>query len=138
MSTTNSTLPSPVMTRKHFSERSGLRVTQIRSQADLNHLPTFEVGRHKMINLAALINVNEHTLYCPTATAAQFATWCGLTPEQVISQLSQGNLPLRRMGKLRLVDVAELYNQCLIAGGLIPPTDIEKYADQMKSDSTHA
>ena len=119
--TTNTTLPSPVMTRKHFSERSGLRVTQIRSQANIDNLPTFEVGRHKMINLAALINVNEHTLYCPTATATQFATWCGLTPEQVISQLSQGNLPVRPMGKLRLVDVAELYNQCLIAGGLLPP-----------------
>ncbi|BFM20479.1 hypothetical protein [Gilvimarinus japonicus] len=122
--TTNTTLPSPVMTRKHFSERSGLRVTQIRSQANINNLPTFEVGRHKMINVAALVNVNEHTLYCPTATAAQFASWCGLTTEQVISQLSEGNLPVRPMGKLRLVDVAELYNRCLIAAGLNPPNSI--------------
>jgi len=79
-----------------------------------------------MVNLAALVNVNEHTLYCPTATAHQFASWSGLTPDQVITHLSLGNLPVRPMGKLRLVDVAELYNRCLVAAGLHPPTSISE------------
>lgn len=111
-------LCSPVMTRKCFSERSGLRLGQIRTQIRNDNLPEFEVGRHKLLNVAAMVNVAAHVLYCPTATAEQFALWSGLTTDQVALQLSEKRLPVKEVGKLRLVDIVALYDQCLAAAGL--------------------
>lgn len=114
-------LRSPVMTRKFFAECSGLRLPQIRSQISIDNLPEFPVGRHKMINVAGIVNFPAHILYVPTATAEQFGAWCGLTADQVSYQLSERTLPVKHMGRLRLVDVAELYNRCLEAAGLPTP-----------------
>lgn len=47
-------LMSPVVTQEKFAETSGLRKEQVRGQVSGGNLPTYKVGRLRMINLVAL------------------------------------------------------------------------------------
>ena len=44
----------PVVTKRRFSGMSGLTEETIRGMAERGHLPTIKVGRHRMINVAAI------------------------------------------------------------------------------------
>ncbi|MCO1336413.1 hypothetical protein MO867_18935 [Microbulbifer sp. OS29] len=106
-------LASPVMTREKFSESSGLREGQIRGQMLRGHLPVFNIGRLAMVNVALLTWSEIHLVPCPIMTKDAFAKASGLREQQVESQLDKGNLPRRDVGRLALVDVAELVRQCM-------------------------
>ena len=47
-------LVSPVMSKERFAEACGLEVGVIRGMLDRGYLPTVKIGRHRMVNLAAL------------------------------------------------------------------------------------
>ncbi|WP_444894936.1 hypothetical protein [Microbulbifer sp. SSSA005] len=106
-------LASPVMTREKFASMSGLREGQIRGQIERGHLPVFHVGRLALVNVALLTWNEIHLIPCPIMTKDAFAKATGLREQQVESQLDRGNLPRRDVGRLALVDVAELVRQCM-------------------------
>ncbi|WP_431025031.1 DNA-binding protein [Halomonas sp. H5] len=51
----------------------------------------------------------------PVMTIERFAELSGLTPDTVRGQLHQGNLPLIKIGRRRLVNVALLTAECINA-----------------------
>jgi len=106
-------LASPVMTRERFSETSGLRDGQIRGQIDRGHLPVFFVGRLALVNVAALTWPDLELHPCPLMTKDAFAKASGLREQQVVSQIDRGNLPVRKIGRLSLVDVSALVKRCI-------------------------
>ncbi|MFS1525792.1 hypothetical protein ACL7TT_17050 [Microbulbifer sp. 2304DJ12-6] len=105
-------LASPVMTRDKFSAASGLREAQIRGQLERGNLPMFHVGRLALVNVALLTWRELHLVPSPIMTKDAFARASGLREQQVQAQLDRGNLPHRYIGRLVLVDVAELVRQC--------------------------
>lgn len=44
----------PVMTKERFAELVGVEVGVIRGMIDRDYLPTVKIGRHRLINVAAL------------------------------------------------------------------------------------
>lgn len=44
----------PVMSKERFAEACGLEVGVIRGMLDRGYLPTVKIGRHRMVNVAAL------------------------------------------------------------------------------------
>ncbi|HEX7048150.1 MAG TPA: hypothetical protein VF275_11330 [Gammaproteobacteria bacterium] len=44
----------PVMSKERFAEACGLEVGVVRGMIDRDYLPTVKIGRHRMINVAAL------------------------------------------------------------------------------------
>lgn len=46
--------PVPVMTKERFAELVGLEVGVVRGMLDRGHLPAIKIGRHRMVNVAAL------------------------------------------------------------------------------------
>lgn len=44
----------PIVTKKLFSQLSGLSEEVIRGMIDKGHLPTVKVGKHRMVNVALL------------------------------------------------------------------------------------
>lgn len=112
----------PVVTQEVFSHYSGLRPGQVRGQLDRANLPIHKIGKLSLVNIAKLAWDASHMpidnmalLACPTITADQFALYSGLRPEQVKAQLDCKNLPRHEVGRLVLVDVAELTRQCLVS-----------------------
>lgn len=59
----------PVVTKERFAELSGLEVGVVRGMIDRGYLPTLKLGRHRLINLAALSACcqpgDEQHLTCP-------------------------------------------------------------------------
>ena len=108
-------LLAPLMTKELFAEHSGLRVNQIRGQAERDNLPIIKLGRLSLVNVARLSTHLDGAAYilCPTMTAQRFAMLSGLTKGQVETQISEANIPSKRVGRLVLVDVSELYRRCL-------------------------
>ena len=53
-SNTNLVSAGPVVTKRMFSEMSGLTEETIRGMIERGHLPTVKVGKHRMINVALL------------------------------------------------------------------------------------
>ncbi|XKE45851.1 DNA-binding protein [Halomonas organivorans] len=51
----------------------------------------------------------------PVMTIERFAELSGLTPDTVRGQLQQGNLPVIKVGRRRLVNVALLTAECMNA-----------------------
>lgn len=49
----------------------------------------------------------------PLMTIERFSELSGLTPDTIRGQLQQGNLPLIKVGRRRLVNVALLTAECL-------------------------
>ncbi|GAB2782190.1 hypothetical protein GCM10027040_05320 [Halomonas shantousis] len=49
----------------------------------------------------------------PLMTVERFAELSGLSPDTVRGQLQQGNLPIFKIGRRRLVNVALLTAECL-------------------------
>jgi len=47
-------MAGPVVTKRMFSEMSGLTEETIRGMIERGHLPTVKVGKHRMINVALL------------------------------------------------------------------------------------
>jgi excisionase family DNA binding protein len=45
---------TPVMTKERFAELVGVEVGVVRGMLDRGYLPTVKIGRHRLINLAAL------------------------------------------------------------------------------------
>lgn len=45
---------TPVMTKERFAELVGVEVGVIRGMIDRNYLPTVKIGRHRLVNVAAL------------------------------------------------------------------------------------
>lgn len=45
---------TPVMTKERFAELVGVEVGVVRGMIDRNHLPTVKIGRHRLVNVAAL------------------------------------------------------------------------------------
>lgn len=113
-------LTVPVMDQRRFAEESGLRHAQIVGQVTRDNLPIIKIGRFAMINLAKLtLTQNAHlkqiVISTPVMTAEEFGRHIGLDKLQVMHQLEQGNLPRRQVGRLVLVDIAELTKMCLYA-----------------------
>lgn len=50
-----SAIAFPVVTKERFAELSGLEVGVVRGMIDRGYLPTVKIGRHRMINLDALV-----------------------------------------------------------------------------------
>lgn len=44
----------PVMTKEKFAELSGLAEGVIQGMIEKGHLPSIKIGRHRLVNLAAL------------------------------------------------------------------------------------
>ncbi|WP_240724827.1 helix-turn-helix domain-containing protein [Onishia niordana] len=51
----------------------------------------------------------------PVMTIERFAELTGLSPDTIRRQLQQGNLPIAKIGRRRLVNVALLTAECLIS-----------------------
>lgn len=51
----------------------------------------------------------------PVMTVERFSELSGLTPDTVHGQLNQGNLPLIKVGRRRLINVALFTIECLQA-----------------------
>ncbi len=51
----------------------------------------------------------------PVMTIERFAELSGLTPDTIRGQLQQGNLPVIKIGRRRLVNVALLVAECMNA-----------------------
>lgn len=49
----------------------------------------------------------------PVMTIERFAELTGLTPDTIRGQLQQGNLPIAKVGRRRLVNVALLTAECM-------------------------
>lgn len=47
-------LLSPVVTKERFAEISGLEVGVVRGMLDRGYLPSVKMGRHRLVNVAAL------------------------------------------------------------------------------------
>ena len=45
---------APVMTKERFAELVGVEVGVIRGMIDRGYLPTVKIGRHRLVNVAAL------------------------------------------------------------------------------------
>lgn len=106
-------ITTPVMTKERFAEVSGMREGQIRGQLERGNLPTFNIGRLTLINVARLTWPELSLHIYPLMTPAVFASASGLRERQIESQYDNGNLPSRRVGRLVLVDVAKLTQLCL-------------------------
>ena len=44
----------PVVTKKLFSQLTGLSEETIRGMINRGHLPTFRIGRHRLVNMALI------------------------------------------------------------------------------------
>ncbi|WP_299594300.1 hypothetical protein [uncultured Microbulbifer sp.] len=106
-------LPSPVMTREKFAEVSGLREGQVRSQIERGHLPVYYIGRLALVNIAVLAWPELDLVPCPMMTKDAFAKVSGMRERQVESQIDRGNLPVKKLGRLSVVDMSELVKRCL-------------------------
>jgi hypothetical protein len=109
------TILVPVMTKELFAQESGLRLGQVKGQAERKNLPMVKIGRLSLVNVAKMAADLQGvaTITCPAMAGQLFADLSGLTHRQVETQLGEKNLPRREVGRLVLVDVAELYRQCL-------------------------
>lgn len=105
--------PCPVMTFEKFSDLTGLRVGQIRAQVSRGNLPGIKIGRLLLVNTVKLLQDNADVSTIPLMTFERFAEASGLREQQVESQAQNNNLDTRYVGRLRLVDVAELTRKCL-------------------------
>ena len=47
-------LACPVVSKERFAEISGLEVGVVRGMLDRGYLPSVKIGRHRMVNVAAL------------------------------------------------------------------------------------
>lgn len=47
-------IATPVMTQERFAQLSGLTEGQVRGQIEKGHLPSFKIGRVRLVNVAAL------------------------------------------------------------------------------------
>ncbi|GGY10400.1 hypothetical protein GCM10007160_42070 [Litchfieldella qijiaojingensis] len=54
----------------------------------------------------------------PIMTIERFSELTGLSPDTIRGQLQQGNLPLYKVGRRRLINVALLTTECLNAEGV--------------------
>ncbi|NRB42434.1 MAG: hypothetical protein HRU20_28855 [Pseudomonadales bacterium] len=104
---------SPIITQQLFSDHCGLRKDQIRGQAERENVLIYKLGRFSMVNVTWYIPEDKHVLLCPVMTKAYFAIACGLKEHQVETQIIEGNLPSQRIGRLVMVDIAELTKRCL-------------------------
>lgn len=52
----------PVCTKERFAELSGLEPGVVRGMMDRGYLPTVKIGRHRLVNLAALCSGLEATV----------------------------------------------------------------------------
>lgn len=53
-SSININIAPPYVTKKRFSEISGLQEDVIRGMIDRGYLPTVKIGRHRLINLTLM------------------------------------------------------------------------------------
>ncbi len=110
------TIVSPIMTKQLFEKESGLRAGQIRGQMARHNIPEYSLGTLKLVNVAKFVwGDSIPTIGCPAQTAEAFAQACGLTTEAVKQHLfgKKSRLPRYKIGRLVLVDVAELTRRCL-------------------------
>jgi hypothetical protein len=47
-------IPSPLVTKRLFSQMSGLSEETIRGQVERGYLPTVKIGKHRLVNLAII------------------------------------------------------------------------------------
>lgn len=113
-------LTVPVMDQSKFAEETGLRPGQIIGQAFRANLPIIKIGKFALINVARLTICDSQCLMAslistPVMTPEEFGRHVGLDKGRIITQLELGNLPRKNVGRLLLVDVAELTRMCLQA-----------------------
>lgn len=106
-------ISSPIMTMDKFAAHTGLRPGQVSSQVNRGNLPSVYIGRLRLVNSAKLLDAESSVLTVPVMTFERFAEASGLREQQVISQAENNNLPTQYIGRLRLVDIAELTKRCL-------------------------
>ncbi|MGH1374425.1 MAG: hypothetical protein ACRBBW_20475 [Cellvibrionaceae bacterium] len=107
-------IASPVMTREAFAESSGLRIGQVKGQIERNNIPMYKVGRLNLVNIALLAFKGQvETVNCPVVSPSLFSGISGLTEGQIDTQIDLGNIPSLRVGRLKVVDVKKLYQNCL-------------------------
>jgi len=46
--------PGPLVTKRLFSQLTGLTEETIRGMIDRGHLPTVKIGKHRMVNVALI------------------------------------------------------------------------------------
>lgn len=101
-----------------FSDRSGLRKEQLRGQASRGNLPSYPLGKHRLVNIAKLGEQSFSQagfVYVPAPymTAGTFHECSGIPENSIYEYLATGLLPLTSVGRLRLVDVKALFTICL-------------------------
>lgn len=104
------TLKTPIYTKDRFSEKSGLRIGQIRGQIQAGNLEFIKFGRLCLVNL--LQHAPDAQPACSIMTPQKFALETGLKDSQVITQIDEKNLPVRYVGRLRMIDMVEIFAIC--------------------------
>lgn len=108
---------TPVMTRDLFSSRSGLRLQQLKGQAQRRNLIMFQVGGFSLVNTAAL-SVDgldyDGFVYVPVPAMSpeKFGEVSGLNKDFVVRELGY-SIPVTYIGRLKFVDLTKLYRMCL-------------------------
>jgi len=110
---------SPFVTKELFSTKTGLRPDQVRGQSQRKNLPMIKIGKFNLVNVAMLAYKDAYfqgliLIETPAQTAEQFAQACGLSERFIESRLDK-DIPRTKVGRLGLVNVAELYRRCLNA-----------------------
>lgn len=105
------------MTRELFSLRSGLRPEQIRGQVSRDNLAVYPLGKYRLINIARLTrgglqDIGFVYVPVPVMTPGNFSECSGI-PETTIYEHLGGALPVKEVGRLRMVDIQKLFALCL-------------------------
>lgn len=107
----------PVMTAERYAHETGLRQLQVRGQTDRNNIPTIKIGGLRLINIVQTAWEMWETNGAINLSVAQmhhsrFCELSGMKENAALHQIAHGNLPSQSVGRLRMVDIAELYRIC--------------------------
>lgn len=108
----------PVMTAERYAQETGLRLMQIKGQTERNNIPTIKIGGSRMINVVqtawelwqsnGVINLSVAQMH-----HSRFCELSGMKENAALHQIANGNLPSQSVGRLKMVDIAELYKLCV-------------------------
>lgn len=130
----------PVMTKEKIALSIGLGIGQVHSMLKSGALPSHNMGRLELVNLARLfvqrdllpsVLISNPTaseldsglllgtpkqvvpLLVPMATKERFADLVGTSPPAVQGWINRGYVPTVKTGKYRLIDLMELFSECI-------------------------
>lgn len=112
----------PVLTQERMAQRTGLRLGQVQYKVKKGLLPSYKIGRVKLVNLVrtkAQKISDGYISTLPSMTKQKFAQLVGVTEGQVQGWINKGYIPTVKDGKHRLINIRELCTECIKNGSLI-------------------